>query len=75
MNKANQIKKRLLKVENDIVRANKLFCANYDIEWTRNHDICLRNAMREFFTAGVYPVVAELFGFDKIDLKNAKDKT
>ncbi len=67
-----EAKKELLKIENDLVRDTQLFCANNNIEWTNQHSILLRNNLRSYFEEGVYPVIKEMFGFDKIDL-NAED--
>jgi hypothetical protein len=57
---AKEIQKRILKKENEIIMGNKLFCSTHDIEWTKEHDDCLRNAMRAFFKEGIYPIVKEL---------------
>jgi len=59
--KAEQIRKALLKKENEIVRGNKMFCAHHNIEWTKIHDDCLRNALRTFFAEGFYSIAKDLF--------------
>jgi len=54
------IQKFLLKKENEIVRGNKLFCSNHNIEWTKHHDICLRNAIRTFSLEGVGSIIKRM---------------
>lgn len=58
--------KQLLKKENEIVKANKIFCSRYNIVWGWEHDLCLKNAMRAFFLEGVYPIVEEIFKDKKV---------
>lgn len=61
MSIAEKYKKQLLKKENEIVKANKLFCETHGIYWGKEHDTCIRNAMRAFFKEGVYPIVKEIY--------------
>jgi hypothetical protein len=56
-----KIRKALLKKENDIVRENKLYCIGTGIEWTKDHDECLRLALRKFFVEGFYAIAKDLY--------------
>ena len=59
--KVKEYKNVLQKKENEIVRATILYCANNHIEFKREHNILMRNAMRQFFKEGVYPIVREIY--------------
>ena len=58
---ANQIQKRLLKKENEVIKMAKMFATTHDIPFNKQHEDIVRNSMREFFQEGIYPVVKELF--------------
>jgi hypothetical protein len=51
----------LLKKENEIIRETMLYCSKNNIEFSKKHNTLMRNAMRVFFTNGVYPIVRDLF--------------
>lgn len=59
---AKAIQKKLLKVENEIVEENRKFCAIHSIYWTKEHDTCLRNALRTHFANGVMPIFRSVSG-------------
>lgn len=59
-------KKEILKIENDIVRENKIFCANNNIQWLREHDVCLRNALRTYFGRTVPFIVNDMLKLNEI---------
>jgi len=69
--KAKEYQKSLQKKENEILRNTMLYCANEGIEFTRQHNILIRNAMRQFFKEGVYPIVREMYDNPE---KNYADK-
>ncbi len=51
----------LMKKENQIIKATIMYCANNNIEFKRSHNILMRNAMRQFFKEGVYPIVRDIW--------------
>jgi hypothetical protein len=59
-------RKQILKIENDLIRGNKLFCANHNIEWTKEHDTCLRNAVREYFEKVIPIIIKEVAKIDEL---------
>ena len=71
-NKTRYYRKLLLKLENDIVRENRLFCATHDIAWTKHHDTCLINGLRTFFEEGLVPIVKDVLDIDDIYLDDEK---
>jgi hypothetical protein len=61
MSKPKEWQEAMLKKENQIIRDTQLYCANNDIEFHKKHNILMRNAMRQFFKEGVYPIIREIF--------------
>ena len=64
----------LLRKENDIVRDAMLYCSNNNIEFTKKHNILMRNAMRLFFKNGVYPIIRDLYEDNVKDYPCAEPK-
>lgn len=60
VNLTEQYRKRLVEAEEEIVLSNEIFCLGNNIEWTKEHSDCLRNAMRSFFAEAVYPILKEI---------------
>jgi len=51
-----EIQKRLLKKESEIISAAKLYCSENRISFTQKHDLLLRHAMRTMFHEGIRDV-------------------
>ena len=68
--KPTKIKTAIDKSIEDIVRNNQLYCANNNIRWTNEHNDCLRDAIRDFYELGLWPILKELFEFDDRIVKN-----
>ncbi len=72
MGKEKEYKEILTKKENQIIRETQLYCAKHDIEFSRKYNVLMRNAMRQFFKEGVYPIARDIW---EIGIKkyNAED--
>ena len=68
--KAKQIKEAFRKKENDIVKNVQIYCAEHNVEFTREHNKILRTAMRKMFCEGVYPLIRDLFEVNIKDYHN-----
>ena len=61
MDKTKEYKRILQQKENQIIRETLLWCANNNVSFEKSHNILMRNAMRQFFKEGVYPIVREIY--------------
>jgi len=61
MDKTKEYKRILTQKENQIIRETLLWCANNNVSFEKSHNILMRNAMRQFFKEGVYPIVREIY--------------
>jgi hypothetical protein len=52
-----------MRKENEIVRGSALWCAQHNIVFTKNHQLVLRTAMRQFFKEGIEPIVRDICGY------------
>lgn len=51
----------LLEKEAQIIKETYLYCANNNISFEKEHNKLMRNAMRQFFKEGVYPLAHAIF--------------
>ena len=60
--KAKELKERLLKKENDIIRGVQLYCAQHEDAptFTKETNKILRTALRKFFVEAIYPSIRDL---------------
>ena len=68
--KEKEIQQKLIKKENDIVREVMIYCAEHNIQFSREHNKLVRIALRKFFTDGIYPIVRDLFDVNIKDYHN-----
>ncbi len=65
--KSKEYKDILTQKENQIIKETQLYCAKTDVDFSRKHNVLMRNAMRQFFKEGVAPLIREIYdaGFKK----------
>ena len=51
----------LMRKENQIIKETQLYCAKHDILFQKPQNILMRNAMRQFFKEGVYPIARDIW--------------
>ncbi len=61
MNKTKEYQSILMKKENQIIKETLLYCSENNIDFKRSHNILMRNAMRQFFKEGVYPIARDIW--------------
>lgn len=57
---AKQTQAALQKIENDVLRAATLYCAQHEMEFSGKHRILARVMLRKFYTDGIYPLIKDL---------------